>query len=85
MLGSEASDVHLTSGSTPCFRIHGEITPQTDMKQLSSAEIAELLHPITPPKYLQEFEDRHDAGKHPRGDRTDAPVPCRALCKDVET
>src|SRR5262245_8565294 len=61
MLAAGASDVHLSSASHPIFRVHGEITPQTDMAPLTSDEIEQLLDPILPDKVRKEFAERNDA------------------------
>ena len=60
MLAANASDLHLSSDSVPCLRIHGEIAPQDELGVLHSDEIANMLEPILPAKNRQEFAERND-------------------------
>src|SRR5262249_55539614 len=55
MLEAGASDLHLSSGAAPTLRVHGEITPQTDLPVLTSADIERLLDPILPQENRNEF------------------------------
>ncbi len=60
MLERKASDVHLSSGSRPVFRIHGEMEAQEEHGALSSDAVEKLLGPIFPEKNRTEFMERHD-------------------------
>ncbi|MHB8798872.1 MAG: type IV pilus twitching motility protein PilT [Thermoanaerobaculia bacterium] len=60
MLELKASDVHLSSGSRPVFRIHGEMEAQGEHEALSSDAVEKLLGPIFPEKNRTEFMERHD-------------------------
>jgi twitching motility protein PilT len=55
----EASDLHLSSGAPPIFRIHGEMVPQ-NMKPLISDNLKALLFEILTEKQQAEFEEKHD-------------------------
>lgn len=60
MLELEASDVHLSSGNSPIFRIHGQMSPQTDMPRLDSKEVERLMNQILSEKHKREFSERND-------------------------
>ncbi len=60
MLDLKASDVHLSSGSRPVFRVHGEMAAQAELDALSSDAVERLLGPIFPEKNRSEFMERHD-------------------------
>ncbi len=52
------SDVHIVASSPPIFRIHGALTPQTDIPPLTSDDIARWLAQITNEEERARFE--HD-------------------------
>jgi twitching motility protein PilT len=54
-----ASDLHLSSGAPPIFRLHGEMVPQ-NFKPLPSEELKMLLYEILNNKQKAEFESKHD-------------------------
>ncbi|HMM35709.1 MAG TPA: type IV pilus twitching motility protein PilT, partial [Thermoanaerobaculia bacterium] len=60
MLEMKASDVHLSSGTRPVFRVHGEMSVQEDQPSLASDAVEKLLGPIFPEKNRTEFMERHD-------------------------
>ncbi len=60
MLERKASDVHLSSGTRPVFRVHGEMVSQEDQPSLASDAVEKLLGPIFPEKNRTEFMERHD-------------------------
>ena len=60
MLEKKASDVHLSSGTRPVFRVHGEMEPQEDQPLLTSEAVEKLLAPIFPEKNRTEFMERND-------------------------
>jgi twitching motility protein PilT len=54
-----ASDLHLSSGSQPIFRLHGEMV-RLNFKSLSHEEIEALLYEILSEKQKSEFEAKKD-------------------------
>jgi twitching motility protein PilT len=54
-----ASDLHLTSGSPPIFRLHGEIT-RLNGKALPNEELTAILYEILSEKQRIDFETRRD-------------------------
>jgi twitching motility protein PilT len=60
MLASKASDVHLSSGSRPVFRVHGEMEVQEGEPACGSADVERLLAPIFPDVNRSEFTERSD-------------------------
>lgn len=52
----KASDVHLSPGETPIFRVDGQTSHSDMLKRLSSEQILGLVRQIAPPPYWQEFE-----------------------------
>ena len=61
MVESGASDVHLSSGSVPVLRIHGEIHFLRERGVLSSDEIRRLVYSILDEETRATFEEKHDA------------------------
>ncbi len=60
MLELNASDVHLSSGAIPVFRIHGEIQPQTESPRLASSDVEHLMNQVLPERNRKEFAERND-------------------------
>lgn len=54
------SDLHLTSGNPPLYRLDGEIVPLGNDEALSPAEVERLLLPIMPDQNYEEFIERRD-------------------------
>ncbi|MDK2921846.1 MAG: twitching motility protein PilT [Desulfonauticus sp.] len=54
-----ASDLHLTSGSQPIVRLHGELQ-RIKYKVLETAELKKLLYEITPEHKIKKFEESGD-------------------------
>lgn len=54
-----ASDLHLSSGSQPIIRLHGELE-RVKYKTLVHDELKKLLFEITPESKVKEFEERGD-------------------------
>ncbi len=54
-----ASDLHLSSGSPPLFRLHGEMV-RSNFKPLSHEEILAILYEILTDKQRQDFEAKKD-------------------------
>jgi twitching motility protein PilT len=60
MIGSKASDLHISVGSPPILRIDGEIRPLSDRPALAPADTERLLWPIAPERNREEFQRRND-------------------------
>jgi len=61
MLAQKASDLHLSSGTHPVMRVHGEIHFGKDREVLSSAEISSLMQEIITDKAKKDFGELRDA------------------------
>src|SRR5262249_36341175 len=55
-----ASDLHLTTGSPPILRVHGEIQSIDGHPPFTSEALLSALFEITPEKNRREFEERND-------------------------
>jgi len=60
MVGMGCSDLHVTAGNPPLVRKDGEILPLGEDGVLEDAQVRELLMPIAPPRYREEFVETHD-------------------------
>jgi len=56
LLQYKASDIHLTPGQKPIFRVDNKIAISELMGALSSAQIHDLIKRIAPPQYFARFE-----------------------------
>jgi twitching motility protein PilT len=56
LLQYKASDIHLTPGQKPIFRVDNKIAISDLTGALSSAQILDIIRRIAPPRYWQEFE-----------------------------
>ncbi len=54
-----ASDLHLTVGAPPCYRIHGEMTPIAD-QQLTESTLHDMLMTVLTTEQQQYFERQQD-------------------------
>jgi twitching motility protein PilT len=61
MVESGASDLHLSSGSCPVLRVHGEIQFQRDRGALSSEEIRRMVDSIMSEEARGVFQEKRDA------------------------
>ena len=61
MMGKQASDLHLTSGSSPAMRVHGEMHFARERPVLTSDAILGLIGPIFTEKARKDFDEKHDA------------------------
>jgi len=61
MLERKASDLHLSAGVVPMFRIDGEMVTASGWEALGPERIQRILLPIVPPRNRQEFSDHHDS------------------------
>ncbi len=55
-----ASDLHLSVGRPPMFRVSG-LMEQIRYRTLQDGDILEMIRPVTPPERWQEFEATNDA------------------------
>ena len=60
MVAEGASDVHLSAGHKPRWRIDGEMAEIGDTAVLSAEEVYELLEPAMDERHKQEFKEGHD-------------------------
>ncbi len=61
MLERKASDLHISAGVVPMFRVDGEMVPVGGCEAFSPEQIQRILLPIVPPRNRQEFSDHHDS------------------------
>jgi twitching motility protein PilT len=61
MIGRKASDLHISAGSHPAMRIHGEMHFLSDRPVLMSDDVMSLLKPIFTAKGTEDFETKNDA------------------------
>ena len=61
MLQVKASDLHLTAGCPPVFRVDGEVHFASERGALSSEDIASMLDEVMSSRARSEFENTHDA------------------------
>lgn len=52
-----ASDLHMTSGVKPQFRLHGDIVPIDECAEIQPDQMSQILKEISPDKNWAEFED----------------------------
>jgi twitching motility protein PilT len=50
------SDLHLTSGSPPVVRVHGDLRPVPDMPELNGSQIRQMVYSILTQKQREKFE-----------------------------
>lgn len=60
VISKQAADLHLTAGSKPMFRIHGDIEAIPGYGKLTAAEVDRLINGILTPKQRTEFEENHE-------------------------
>ena len=51
------SDLHLTSGSAPVIRVHGELRPVSELPILNGSQIRQMVFSILTQKQREKFED----------------------------
>jgi twitching motility protein PilT len=61
MLVVKASDLHLSAGSAPIFRIDGDMRPDRSWPELPAERLAQMLWTIAPARNRQEWDERHDS------------------------
>ena len=57
VLEQQGSDLHLTVGSPPVIRVHGELQPVEGIDRLSGSEIREMIYAILTQKQREKFEN----------------------------
>jgi twitching motility protein PilT len=57
VLEQRGSDLHLTAGSPPVIRVHGELTPVDGIDTLSGSQIREMIYAILTQKQREKFEN----------------------------
>ena len=60
MVAEGASDLHLSAGQVPHWRIDGEIQAIADTKEIGTKEVVELLNPVMDELRKNEFLDHND-------------------------
>ncbi|MSQ02605.1 MAG: PilT/PilU family type 4a pilus ATPase [Myxococcales bacterium] len=61
MVAEGASDLHLSGGQRPHWRVDGEIHELADVAPLAANEVLELLTPVMQARAVEEFARDHDA------------------------
>jgi twitching motility protein PilT len=61
MMSRQASDLHLTTGSCPVMRVHGEMHFVRERPVLTSDAVMALIEPLFTEKARNDFEEKHDA------------------------
>ncbi len=57
VLAQQGSDLHLTAGSPPVIRVHGELRPVEGLEPLNGSQIREMVYAILTQKQREKFED----------------------------
>jgi twitching motility protein PilT len=57
VLTMRGSDLHLTAGSHPVVRVHGEMRPLTDFPILNGSQIRQMVYSIVTQKQREKFEN----------------------------
>ncbi len=57
VLELRGSDLHITAGSPPAIRVHGELRPLHDFGELNPSQIREMLYAIITQKQREKFEN----------------------------
>ena len=60
MVAEGASDLHLSAGSHPRWRIDGDMIPIEGMPVLGAEEVYKLLEPVMEERHIEEFAETHD-------------------------
>jgi twitching motility protein PilT len=60
MVQEGASDLHMTSGTQPMFRLHGEMCFVSDCPVITAEQMQNILFEITPDHNKQQFESEND-------------------------
>jgi twitching motility protein PilT len=57
VLARNGSDLHLTAGTHPVVRVHGELMPLTDFPVLNGSQIRQMVYSIVSQKQREKFEN----------------------------
>jgi twitching motility protein PilT len=60
MVAEGASDLHLSAGHRPPWRVDGDMQAIADAPELGPEEVVALLQPVTEARHLQEFAEDND-------------------------
>ena len=60
MVELEASDLHLTTGVPPHFRLHGDMVPVSGAQSWTAEQMEQVLFEIAPEQNRQQFKDECD-------------------------
>ncbi len=60
MVASGASDLHMTAGQEPKFRLHGDIVPVEGAQKIGKDQMRQILYEITPALNREEYEADND-------------------------
>jgi twitching motility protein PilT len=60
MAEQDASDLHLSSGQHPIFRIHGDLLEQKELPRLHAEEVDRLIQQVLPERNRMEFREKND-------------------------
>jgi twitching motility protein PilT len=60
LVETQGSDLHLTTGLAPYFRLHGDMVTVTGVPPLDAEQMLSMLYEITPPANKEQFEREHD-------------------------
>ncbi len=60
MVERDASDLHLSSGQYPIFRIHGDLLEQKELPRLHAEEVDRLIQQVLPERSRMEFHEKND-------------------------
>lgn len=55
-----ASDLHMTSGTRPQFRLHGDIVPINECAEIQPDQMRQILREVSPDKNWRQFEAESD-------------------------
>jgi twitching motility protein PilT len=56
-----ASDLHLSAGHKPHWRVDGDMKPMSDMPALGAEEVLELLRPVMEERHRKQFSEENDS------------------------
>jgi twitching motility protein PilT len=60
MVARKASDLHLSSGNPPIFRVDGDMVPEPSYGAIGPDRMRELLWSVTPERNREEWQERKD-------------------------
>ena len=66
MVEIQGSDLHLTTGLAPYFRLHGDMIPVSGVPPIEAEEMRRMLYEITPDKNREQFESAGMTSARPK-------------------